>query len=117
MSETTHQGWKSYETWCVNLWLSNEEGLYNDVRERAEELAEEHHGDLEEASRPLSDWIKEYVGNMAPDVSGLWSDLLTAALDSVDWHEIADSWLEEFDGMFMDEQEEQENEDKATAEE
>jgi hypothetical protein len=23
-----HNGWANYETWCVHLWLSNEEGSY-----------------------------------------------------------------------------------------
>lgn len=27
-----YNGWKNYETWNVNLWLNNDEGLYNCAR-------------------------------------------------------------------------------------
>lgn len=29
VTETTYNGWKNYETWNVNLWLVNDEGLYS----------------------------------------------------------------------------------------
>lgn len=28
----TYNGWKNYETWNVNLWLNNDEGLYDLAR-------------------------------------------------------------------------------------
>lgn len=31
VEDTTYNGWKNYPTWCVNLWLSNDEGLYNET--------------------------------------------------------------------------------------
>ncbi len=30
-----YNGWTNYETWCVSLWLDNDEGTYNLVREWA----------------------------------------------------------------------------------
>jgi hypothetical protein len=32
----TYNGWTNYETWCVHLWLTNDEGTYNYWREEAE---------------------------------------------------------------------------------
>ena len=29
MSDKTYNGWSSYETWLVKLWMDNEEGTYN----------------------------------------------------------------------------------------
>jgi hypothetical protein len=47
MTDTTYNGWTNYPTWCVNLWLSNDEGLYRATvelvdawLETADELAE-----------------------------------------------------------------------------
>ena len=85
-----HEGFANYETWAVSLWLDNDEGLYNEVRENI--------GDLDLASRvdgneELSGWLKDWVSEMQPEVNGLWADLLGAALGEVDWDEIADHQL------------------------
>jgi hypothetical protein len=33
MERDGYNGWKNYETWNVSLWLNNDEGLYNIMRE------------------------------------------------------------------------------------
>lgn len=33
MARDGYNGWKNYETWNVSLWLNNDEGLYNIMRE------------------------------------------------------------------------------------
>ena len=38
----SYQGWKNYETWCINLWLDNDEGLYNTYREQAKDIVSQH---------------------------------------------------------------------------
>jgi len=84
----THEGWKNYETWCVNLWLDNEEPLYREVTERAAGFARSR-STKERARAALAEWLKDFVTEQAPELRGLWSDLLTAALSEVDWDEIA----------------------------
>ena len=82
-----YNGWRNYETWNVALWLDNDEGTYNDVRE----LAEEHDSPYE-----LGRVIEEYVEEFTPDLgASMFSDLLNAALSEVDWHAIAANVLEE----------------------
>ena len=29
LTDTEYNGWSSYETWNVALWINNDEGLYN----------------------------------------------------------------------------------------
>jgi hypothetical protein len=36
-----YNGWSNYETWCVHLWLTNEEGSYRYWREEAERYRKE----------------------------------------------------------------------------
>ncbi len=88
--DQTYQGWKNYPTWAVNLWLSNDEGLYHATVARVEAAKDE--GRVE-----VADTLKAWVTlDLAPDLGASFAaDLLGYALDSVDWFEIADAWLEQ----------------------
>jgi hypothetical protein len=91
--ETTnmaYNGWTNYETWCVNLWLENEPGTYEDKRDIIR-----RESDQRDASKAL----QSYVEDMMPDLgASLWSDMLTAAFSEVDWDEIVENaWSEEHD--------------------
>lgn len=83
-----YEGWANYETWCVNLWLTNDEGLYNDVRE----LVRRSKG-----TNSAAEAIKAYVEEFNPlaDQATVFSDLMNAALSEVDWVEIAEDFLAE----------------------
>jgi len=92
MGDQTYNGWANYPTWCVNLWLGNDEGLYREASERASEWRR-----TTAAPRlPLADDLKSWVRDeLAPDLGASFAaDLLGYALDQVDWLEIADAWLE-----------------------
>lgn len=96
-ADSTYNGWKNYPTWNVNLWLSNDEGLYRYTLE----LTTEALGDAEAkgvgAGRgDVAQRIKTFVvDDLAPDLGASFAaDLLGYALDQVDWLEIADAWIE-----------------------
>jgi hypothetical protein len=77
---TTYNGWKNWETWCVNLWLTNEPGTDEALSEFVQMDVS-----LYERSEALKEWITE----MAPiDGANMFTDLLRGALDNVDWREI-----------------------------
>lgn len=95
-----YNGWSNYETWCVSLWLSNDEGYYNLTREMAETFAADYDDDAECAWR-FAEGLKAFVDDL-PEVEAVQSgpatfvvDLLGSALGHVDWAEIAHNFLTE----------------------
>jgi len=91
----SYEGWSNYETWAVNLWLSNDELSYRTVMEWARESrAGEDRHDYDEPRFRLADRLKETLEEDMPDLgASMWSDLLRAGFAEVDWTEIAESWL------------------------
>lgn len=102
-----YQGWKNYETWSVALLIDNDQGLYEMVREWAQEetanapQSEQVSDDIwsvsEAAKFNLADRIKNYVEEenpLAEDVS-MYSQLLSGAISEVDFVEVAEHYLEE----------------------
>lgn len=81
---STYQGWTNYETWCVALWLDNEEGSYN----YCVELATNNRSAYE-----LGEVLKEMHQEAAPEVTGVFADLQNAALSAVNWRELAEHYL------------------------
>ena len=77
----SYNGYKNYETWCVNLWLNNDEGSYRWLTE----LLKNHKEDTA-AAPVLSDEIID--NNPLVDAATMYHDILTAALQEVDFLEI-----------------------------
>lgn len=84
MSDTGYNGWSNYETWNVNLWLSNDEGLYDMTNEFAR------------YSTPvmLANDISYMVDEIAKE-SGTFGDIDYSDLRMVDYQEIANAWMED----------------------
>lgn len=101
--ERGYQGWTNYETWAVNLWLSNEEPSYRYWTERAAAAWEKAEAGgnpyIDERDRRavmiLADELKEDIenGNPFSDEPSLYTDLLNAAIGEIDWIDIAESWI------------------------
>ena len=102
MKTTEYNGWTNYETWNVKLWIDNDEGSYNRWKEQAQETFDNAKDEKlftkkERAALSLSEELKGFIEEnnpLAGDAS-LYCDILTANLQEVNWHEIANSLLEE----------------------
>jgi hypothetical protein len=108
-TEKGYQGWTNYETWAVNLWLGNEQGSHEYWQEQAraawgnaqdQEPMYESQRTSDRARILLAELLKYELAD-DPDLtrtaglpeSGMYADLLNAALSEVDWYELADALL------------------------
>jgi len=82
----TYNGWKNYETWNINLWLDSGESFREDV------VCNEELQDTYALAQHIENFIDELYGQDCK-VYGMFTDLLNAALNEVDYYEIAENWL------------------------
>jgi hypothetical protein len=92
----SYNGWTNYETWCVKLWLDNEEGSYLFMKDLAIQAADDHSDDKDDAVSAMANQIKDHIEEFSPRLEGLYADLLQAALSEVNWYEMAESYIDEF---------------------
>ena len=99
-----YNGYSSYETWLVAVWIDNDQGsidFWVDVAKHHYNIAEDtkHFTKREEAiisfSGDMAEWYGDNVPEYSDDIGGLWSDMLHAALGSVDWYELAAKYMEQ----------------------
>lgn len=97
-----YNGYSNRETWALNLWLTNDEGFYHEIREEMIPQLKKRYDDEDLPYRladRLRDWVendlKEFadesnagslIRNMFEDIGSLWR---------IDWQEIAGYWLED----------------------
>ena len=108
MDTKAYNGWTNYETWCVHLWLTNEEGSYRYWMEEARRHVAEAPDQMcardwdytipKAASYTLSEQLAyELEHAEILKAASMYTDLLVAALESVEWREIAEAFVSEVD--------------------
>lgn len=106
MTNKEYNGWYNYETWVVNLWMSNEQPSSEYWREQARFLLSDtglaahrpryiaSYTDDEVAIAALEEQLKSEHEEMLPELDGFVADLLGGAMSEVNWREIARHWVE-----------------------
>lgn len=108
MTDKTYNGWTNYETWNVKLWMDNDQGSQEYWQEQAQAAWDATDDDedekerAEEAVSSLRETLKDEFEQAECDLletagasASMWADLLGAAMSEVNWHEIAESLMEE----------------------
>lgn len=107
-----YNGWANYETWSVNLCLTNEQGSSEYWNRLAQEIVEtarkedrknrEIWTDYQYAKFTLAERLKDEIEDMVngaiderKDRLMLASQLMGGALSEVEWNEVAAGFLEE----------------------
>jgi hypothetical protein len=76
-----YNGWTNYETWLLDLWLTNEIDYYGVIPYIKEKY------DAAECATGLKAWVYSELERLNVEAS-LWSDLLNASLSKVNWRKI-----------------------------
>ena len=92
--EQGYNGWTNYETWAANLHIDNDQQSQEYWMGAAREIIDYTAGNSTLTKRQrseyrLSDRMKDEHEANAPEVSGVYQDLLNAALSEVHWDQIA----------------------------
>lgn len=95
IQDVSYNGWSNHSTWCVNLWLENDEGSYRYWRDMARECLRLDREDKAGAASGLASNMKIELTENMPDLGAtVWADLLQSSFSDVDWYEIAKSWID-----------------------
>jgi len=78
-----YNGWSNYETWLMNLWLTNDEPVYNDLMQIIQEMDDEHEMAEELKYRVMEDMDLNEISARA--------DFLSAATRNINWPEIIEA--------------------------
>ena len=105
MNTVEYNGWTNYETWLLNLHMTNEQGGTGFVMEFLDERPDGwaapylREGDHTVA---LARFLQGTYEDLVPhaEASNLfWRDLINSALSEVNWMEIARHRMEEWEEM------------------
>ena len=95
MQKLDYNGWTNYETWNYNLWLDNDEKSYFKIQSLAKSVIETEQE--KDQVFKMSELLKMECMNNEPNLKpSFYSDVLSASLKEVNFHEIAEAYIEDY---------------------
>lgn len=101
MAQERYNGWANHDTWCVALWIDNDQGLYAQSTEILDDCRRNGFS-VEQARNAYMDWLEDLVSECTAEAEDALSGCSDLTMDlfrpdpDVDWFEIADSALQEY---------------------
>jgi hypothetical protein len=98
--DTSHMGWSSFETWLINVYVTDDQGLYRWLTDLAqqdlsrEEMAEALQRELYDLTLP-----DPVDGIVILEGTSLAAHLIQTSLERVNWLEIVESLESEGEDM------------------
>lgn len=77
--DNRYNGWSNYETWLMNLWYGD---YFNDLAIDGEEITADY----------IKDTVLDIMRNDGLPEEGFAGDIINAALNRVDWDELAEHY-------------------------
>ena len=97
-----YNGWSNYETWLVNLWMTNDKATNDYFADVARDALADSMDKRERLALPadkasavsaiedcIREWVEDQIESAESGQAGLVSDLLGAAVANVDFRELA----------------------------
>jgi len=84
-----YNGWTNYETWLMNLNITNDEGIYNEVMEIAKHAPE--HSDAYDLGEQLKTFVEETFYKEECEVYKICDVWTERDFQQINWQEIAES--------------------------
>lgn len=91
-----YQGHTNYETWAMKLWIDNEEGSYEEMREVCKN-AVNREDSVEDAIHAAASLMEDSWEGQIPDVgSTVFADFLNTSFKEIDWHDVVEADVKDF---------------------
>jgi len=90
MTDTTYNGWTNWETWNVNLWIENEESLYQCKRSMLRHITDQEQVQADDVRA----FFRDYMNGTTPDFADRDDDPIKWGyeLAAINFDEIAKHW-------------------------
>ena len=102
----SYNGWKNYETWCINTYFGDDEYITEEIIADIYEEEKDKQQVIYEFTERFKDYVTEYIDDNVPSNinSGLIGDLLGSAIQKIDFYELAKTYVDDYEhNQFVDE--------------